>query len=431
MGTKISDFLSATTPLSGTELVPIVQNGVTVKTTAAAFKTTNAADLATGTVAIARLPVSSQSSAGIVQLGTTSGLACEGNDARLSNARIPLGGAGGDLTGTYPNPALTTTGVAALTYGGAGSIGVFAVDTKGRITGATSQAIAISGSQITSGTIANTYLPAGTTAAAGVLQLGITAGTAIQGNDPRIGGGSGFLIFDTVGANQSIPANAIPSHVKSIKVTVIAGGGGSGYATSGGNGDSSSFSLNGITITATGGTGGSGSAGGSGGTGGSVSGVSGYVGAANGGTGASSGNVAQDGAFGVNVGIGMGGGGGGAGAGGGAGNGFGGSNLYLRSIGNPNGTTAANGGGAIASIQCGIIGGGSGGYGVSKSGFLYGGGGGTASSYWGGGGGGAAVFQIAITGGVLYTNAITVGAGGIAGSVNAAAGAQGVVVIEW
>jgi hypothetical protein len=431
MGTKISDFLSATTPLGGTELVPIVQAGVTVKTTAAAFKTTNAADLATGTVAIARLPVSSQSSAGIVRLGTTSGLACEGNDARLSDARIPLGGAGGDLTGAYPNPALTTTGVSALTYGGSGSIGVFAVDAKGRITGATSQPIAISGSQITSGTIAATYLPAGTTAAAGVLQLGTTAGTAIQGNDPRIGGSSGFLIFDTVGANQSIPANAIPSNVKSIKVTVIAGGGGSGYGTSGGNGDSSSFSLNGITITATGGTGGGGSTGGSGGTGGSVSGVSGYVGGANGGTGASSGNAAQDGAFSVNVGIGMGGGGGGAGAGGGSGNGFGGSINYLRSISTPSGTFSANGGGASASIQGGIIGGGSGGYGVGKSGFLYGGGGGTSSTYWGGGGGGAAVFQIAITGGVLYTNAITVGAGGIAGSVNAAAGAQGVVVIEW
>jgi len=330
MGIKIS-ALNAANTLSGTELVPVVQDGVTVKTTSSTLKTTNATELTTGTVAIARLPASSTSFPGIIQIGTTLGTACEGNDGRLS----------------------------------------------------------------------------------------------------KIGGGTGFLIFNTVGANQSIPANAIPAWVAAVKVTIIAGGGGSGYGTSGGNGDSSSFSLNGITITATGGTGGSGSPGGSGGTGGSVSGVSGYVGSANGGTGASSGNVAQDGAFSVNVGIGMGGGGGGAGAGGGSGNGFGGSSNYLRSISTPSGTFSANGGGAATSIQGGIIGGGSGGYGVGKSGFLYGGGGGTSSSYWGGGGGGAAVFQIAITGGVLYTNAITVGAGGIAGSVNAAAGAQGVVVIEW
>jgi hypothetical protein len=39
MGTKISEFSNGTLPLAGTELVPIVQGGSTVKTTASAFST--------------------------------------------------------------------------------------------------------------------------------------------------------------------------------------------------------------------------------------------------------------------------------------------------------------------------------------------------------------------------------------------------------
>lgn len=56
--------------------------------------------------------------------------------------------AGGDLTGTYPNPTLQASGVTAGTYGSGSQVPVIVLDSKGRATGASNVSITITTSQI-------------------------------------------------------------------------------------------------------------------------------------------------------------------------------------------------------------------------------------------------------------------------------------------
>lgn len=210
MGTRITD-LPAATIVNPTDVAPIVQSGTTKQAAVSLIKTTSASDLTSGTLNVSRLsdagvtagsygsasavpqitvdskgrvtsavnvPISGSGAGTVTSIGVTS--------STLAITNSPITGSGniGIELSSISTAQLPASGVTPGTYGSANQHPLIAIDSVGRITGATNQTIAITTAQIsglaasaTTDTTNASNITSGTLNVNRLATSGVTAGT--------------------------------------------------------------------------------------------------------------------------------------------------------------------------------------------------------------------------------------------------------------